>query len=122
MNNRPPAKGSALPIRLPRWYPPPDRKPVPWWQHQSAKVQTAVRSYLWLEVDHNGEPRPITRTEGRWLVAYLQYAIEAPCWAAPPDVLARLRRAAYYLGDSSQVGYWLQECMQAGIDILGGLP
>jgi len=117
--NRP--KRHQPPPRLARWYPGDPPRPIWWEDYPNPAVVQACRRWLYLDVDEYGGWALMTQVDGRWLRAYLQYIADCPRPDLDAGDVAELRRRAYLLGDRQQVGDWLQDALECGVDVFGGI-
>jgi len=113
------AKKHQPPPRLTRWYPGDPPRPVWWEDYPLVQVVLACRVWLGLENDERGWRVLMTVERAKWLKAYLQYVADCPRPDLDQEELTELRRRAYLLGDRQQVGDWLQDALECGVDVFG---
>lgn len=96
--------------------------PLYWRDEVGGELNAAMMAY----VNHGAWPLVCpepTPEQLELVIAYLKYAINAPCWrdgdgSASGGRLARLRADAGRLATVADVRKWLGRCLQIGIDLL----
>ena len=99
--------------------PPPGSAGAPnfWMNETGGELQPAVRRYL--------EGQPLTIRQIVLIRAYFKQWILSPAWDANPHQtaagaaqLAQLRKTVYQIGSREDIGKWLADAIDLGIDPL----
>ncbi|HYW17968.1 MAG TPA: hypothetical protein VE956_01420, partial [Nodularia sp. (in: cyanobacteria)] len=97
--------------RIPNIYRPPLGLPLNWRDETSGELPRAVFKYF--------SSQSLTADEISLMAEYCQHYINAPCWDATggfPNELAALRQSANSLSSVSEIGQWINDCLEIAID------
>jgi hypothetical protein len=101
-------------------YRPPLGLPLYWRDEQSGVLAAAINAYL----DNRLQGKELTEDQFELLVAWCGHYIGAPCWDHMLNdeemgaVLDRLRKRVKELNTADEVGEWIAECLDVGLDPL----
>lgn len=98
---------------MPNWYVPPLGTPLYWRNEQSGVLPRAMEAYMVWSI---GNGPSLTEAQRLTVLAYLRYAINAPCWRG--DAVPPLRELAAQMQTCEQISDFLWAAMDAGIDLL----
>lgn len=101
---------------IPDYYRPPLGLPLNWRDEVSGKLPAAVYAYL----DNRIDGTPLSDEHLAMVREYIEHHINAPCWEQDEfrEELAALRKAATELKTPDDVGAWIRQGMDIGLDPL----
>lgn len=101
---------------IPDFYRPPLGLPLNWRDEVSGVLSGAVAAYL----DNRVDGKPIGAHDLDLVREYIVHYIDAPCWDNDEfsQELAFLRRTARELRTPENIGKWIRDAMEIGLDPL----
>lgn len=102
--------------RMPLVYKLPLGLPFYWRDEVSGELPAAVNAYLDCRIDQ----KPFTLAQAELVRDYLIHWINAPCWEHPEFAqdLAKLREKVKTLNTADEIGAWIWEALEIGLDPL----